>query len=67
MSLFKYKLTDGTEYTQEADYYEIVQYETVNGRKEVSTVREYVFWKNEKDVWRIPVIFVEKIREIDGE
>jgi hypothetical protein len=64
MTLFKYTLIDGVEYLQDADYYEVVQYETVNDRKEVSIVTEYIFWKDGKDVWRVPMLFMESIREI---
>lgn len=64
LMLFKYRLYDGQEYMQDADYYEVVEYETVNDLKEVSRVTEIVFWKDGKDVWRVPMSFVEKIREI---
>jgi hypothetical protein len=64
MSTFKYWLIDGKEYLQDADYYELVEYTTINDRQESSIVVEYIFWKDGRDVWRIPALFVDKIREI---
>jgi hypothetical protein len=64
MSLFKYVLIDGQEYLQDADYYEVIQRTTINDRKESSIVTEYVFWKEGKDVWRVPALFMDKIRKI---
>lgn len=66
MSLFRYTTTmDKEVYEIEADYYEVQQQETKNLRGETSIVIMYVFYKDEKDIYKIPALYMERIGEVE--
>jgi hypothetical protein len=65
MTLFRYTTTmDSTEYEIEADYYEVLEQTSVNLRGETSIVVMYVFYKDEQDIYNIPALYMQRIREV---
>jgi hypothetical protein len=65
MTLFRYTTTmDSREYEIEADYYEVLEQTSVNLRGETSIVVMYVFYKDEQDIYNVPALYMQKIREV---
>lgn len=63
MPMYEYKLLDDAG-TIEADKWDIETSVTKNLENEISVVKEYVFYKDEKEVLRIPVWFLVDLREV---